>query len=207
MNQNGLIKAFGVAGILGGLAYLPARFFIVPAYDGSMSGLVGWGLDTAAVTGSLFLFIGMLLAQIHKVRGYGLFSFFFIFLTSSVFAGHQYGLILLAPIIHQLDPSMFEGNGTPPLPFLIATIGNVGLKMIAFILFASLSLKIKLLPRWALIVMIVGAVSDFAPMGDYASRLLFGIAFVGLGRALWKWEGQPADIYKETREVQHVHAS
>ncbi|MBD0379642.1 hypothetical protein [Paenibacillus sedimenti] len=199
MSQTKLIRSFGFAGMLGGLAYLPSRFFIQPQFNGSVTGLIGWGLDTIALTCSLFLFAGMLLAQIHKVRGFGLFTFFFIFLTSSLFAGHQYGLLLLAPIIHQLDPAMFEGTGMPPLPFMIATLGNVGLKLIAIVMFAAVSLKHKVLPRWALIVMIIGALSDFVPFGDYISRIVSGIAFIGLGSALWKREGDFAQV--ETKSV------
>lgn len=207
MNQEKLIKSFGFAGILGGLAYLPARFFIQPAYDGSVSALVGWGLDAAAITGSLFLFAGMLLAQIHKVRGFGLFSFFFIFLTSSLWAGHQYGMILLAPIIQKLDPSMFQETAQPPMPFMIATLGNIGLKLIAFVMYASVSLKYKVLPRWALIVMIIGALSDFAPMGDYISRIVFGIAFIGLGSALWKRDSELTHIKYDDKETKYGSAN
>ncbi|MGM0882305.1 MAG: hypothetical protein ACQEXQ_14845 [Bacillota bacterium] len=200
MNMARLMKWFGFFGILGGLAYLPSRFFIRPVYDGSVEAMVGWGLDTTAITCSLFLITGMLLRQWDKVGKAGIFSYFFIFLMSSIWAGHQYGLILLAPVIHQLDPEFFAGNSVPPLSFLIPTLGNIFFKAVSFILFASLSLKYKVLPRWALIVLLLGAVADFVPMGDYIGRILSGIAFIGLGSTLWKSSTQQQKL-DNTRPV------
>lgn len=202
MSISNLVKWFGFFGVLGGLAYIPSRFFIRPQYDGGVEGLVGWGLDTLAITCSLFLLTGMFLTQMHKSGKIAKFSFFFAFLMSSFFAGHQYGLILLAPVIHQLDPQFFTENSMPPLTFLIPTIANVLLKAIAFVMFASVSIKYKILPRWALIVLIAGSVADFVPMGDYIGRILFGIAFIGLGSALWKGSVVPANNKNETKPLE-----
>ncbi|WNR44359.1 hypothetical protein [Paenibacillus roseipurpureus] len=181
-----LIRWCGYFGVLGGLAYLPARFLIHPAYDGSVEGLVGWGLDMTAIICSLLLFTGILLCQWDKIGKVGLFSYFSTFILSAIFAGHQFGLILLAPVIYKIDPQFFSMNSVPPLSFLIPTIVNVFLKNVSLILFASLSIKYKVMPRWALIMLILGSVVDFAPMGDYIGRILFGIAFIGLGSALWQ---------------------
>lgn len=202
MSISNLVKWFGFFGVLGGLAYIPSRFFIHPQYDGSVEGLVGWGLDTLAVICSLFLFTGMFLTQMHKSGKFAMFSFFFAFLMSAVFAGHQYGLILLAPVIHQIDPQFFAGNSAPPLSFLVPTIANVLFKAIAFVMFASVSIKYKILPRWALIVLIVGSIADFVPMGDYIGRILFGIAFIGLGSTLWKGFTVPAYNTNGTKSLE-----
>jgi hypothetical protein len=89
----------------------------------------------------------------------------------------------------------------PPLLFMIATLGNIALKWIAYLLFAGVSLKHRVVPRWALILLMIGISLDFAPMGDYLERIVVGIAFVVLGSMLWRGIGERQDQRTATAPV------
>jgi|GEM_PF-4339466 len=186
---------FGLLGILGGLAYLPARFFIVPAYDGSIKGLVGWGLDMAAIVLSLFLLIGMLLVQIPKLTRWGGAGFIIAFTGSVLMAGHQYGMLLLVPVVYPRVPDMFAAE--PPLSFLVMTIGSILIKMIGFILFSVATLRVDMLPRMAVILLIAGSIADLLPLGDYLSRILLGSGFIYMGSALWMRRMQERNVFHD----------
>ncbi|MGE5701611.1 MAG: hypothetical protein ACM32O_03705 [Clostridia bacterium] len=183
MSVFSLTRLFGLLGILGGLAYLPARFFIVPAYDGSIKGLIGWGLDLTAITLSLFMLIGMLMVQMEKLKGSGITGFVLAFLGSVLMAGHQYGMLLLIPVVYPLIPEMFTME--PPLSFMVMTIGSIVIKMLGYLIFSIVTIRVNVLPRTAAILLIVGSIADFLPMGDYLSRIILGSGFIYMGSALW----------------------
>ncbi|TLS50740.1 hypothetical protein FE782_18750 [Paenibacillus antri] len=194
-------KVFGFIGMLGGMAQIPARFFIQPEYTGGVEGMIGWTLDAMAMLCSLFLFTGLFLVQLHKMGRFGMFSYIFLLLVTALWAGHQYGLLLLAPELVRLDPEIMLSTSMPPLLFMIATLGNIALKWIAYLLFAGVSLKHRVVPRWALILLMIGISLDFAPMGDYLERIVVGIAFVVLGSMLWRGIGERQDQPKATAPV------
>ncbi len=170
MSARNLIRWSGLASVLFGV--LLAASGIVRISKGPP--ILAVELAFAGVTVGLFALVGMYVRQLERSGIPGL-------------VGFVVAMIGLALSLGQLYALTFSPVGTGPLGRFFPL--GYGPFLYGFIVFSLVTIWAGVLPRWAAVLLIVGAVMNVAGIGIVLIRLIgvviFGLGAIWLGYALW----------------------
>ncbi len=212
MSSSTLIRWSGLAALVGYalIAVLdPVFFFVFPddvatsVSAASNAWFVLHLLGIIAVLLGLVGLVGLYARQAEKVGILGLIAFLMAFTGSALGYAWSWMETFVWPVVAHAAPRLLDHpepvsyqalqalNASDTIGFLLAIVGVV--------LFAVASLRARVLPRWAAVLVIVGAVWGFVlGSGFVGVEVPFGLTLVGLGLA---WMGYAVWSHKTvTRE-------
>ncbi|MDP8972519.1 MAG: hypothetical protein M3N45_04930 [Actinomycetota bacterium] len=193
MSSSNLIRLGGLAAVVSGVLFVIAELLYLvvgmsPPAEDLNSG-------TAVVQGVLFLLGGMLLVggliglYINRKDELGILGAagFIVAFAGSTFAiGAFSGGAFVVPALAELAPDLVEA-GPPPL-VMFADVTAFALLTLGWLLLGLAFLRSRVYPRWAAILLMVGAVIAFFPLPF--SMVPFGAAVAWAGFSLLS-EGAP----------------
>ncbi|MBI3537963.1 MAG: hypothetical protein HY070_10445 [Chloroflexi bacterium] len=132
--------------------------------------------------------IGMFARQNARAGALGLIGFVVALIGVMLSAAQMYALTFITPTLEEKFRDALAQVNSGPLGFLFPL--GYGSFLFGFILFSLVIIRAKVLPRWAAIALIAGAVLNVAGIGEVIVRLagilIFGAGAVWIGVALWK---------------------
>ena len=197
MSKTSVIRLSGLACIVFG-ALLSLTFLLrvaLPDPDPTTGSHVIVGtLRVLTAAFGILAFTGVYARQVEQAGKLGLAGYLIAFLGVAMVLGLEFSFAYLFPVfaigvpefVAQIDAGQVEPAGPIIVIFFLVDI----VFLIGVILFGAATLRAGVLPRRAVTVMLVGAVtlsiSDFLPgFVAPASALLTGLGFAWLGYALW----------------------
>lgn len=160
-----------------------------------VSHLLLWVGGVAGVLGV----IGLYLRQRTEIRPYGTIGAALAAIALLALTGAYHFEAIVVPILVLESPTLMEtfpgGDNWTAYRAAVATAGvAIGL---GFLLFGATMLRGRLLPSWAVVATVVGAIGagvQFALPGSVAvaAFLLLGLGLVGLGYGLWSLNQRPS---------------
>lgn len=174
-----VIRWLGLCAVIGGIC----RALMTPLE-------LAWGVDNTValllggITGSIFIILGTAGIYLYQAEKTGILGFIGFILTS---LGNILvcSMVLISLFINTalVQPQLLEQD----LPGLIGPIRLVMLIGISlgYILLGFVTLRAKMLPSWAGVLMILFVILPFIPFtGDYLAAV-WGLIYIGLGLAVW----------------------
>lgn len=133
----------------------------------------------------LFGLFGLYASQSEAAGTLGLVGFLVAFLGTALAAGASWAQTFIAPLLATEAPEFLE---TEPFGFVLSfTIFALG-----WLLFGVATLRARVYPRWAAVLLIVGAVITFFPFLPTPAVVL-GVAVACLGFLLFTGRGASAE--------------
>lgn len=185
MRSKELIRYSGLAAILGAALLLisdllsftffsgdPAEFVTTGAYlaDGSMRVLAGISL--------LIGLVGLYARQAEASGVAGLVAFLTAFAGAALVFGTWWTNAFVAPVLAQENSRLLETGPTGVLS--VAFTVSFALAAVGWLLFGLVSLRTRVYPRAAAIVLVIGAALTFAPLPGGGVVLEVAVAWLGL---------------------------
>lgn len=136
--------------------------------------------------------VGLYAIQTEQAGTLGLIAFLVAYFGIVMIAGAQWGAAFLGPWLAEVAPDILD---TEPSAFFIAgLVLSFLLFALGWLLFGLASLRARVLPRGASILMMVGAVLFFAMLFLElpGSTVVFGVALAWMGYVLWAGAGETA---------------
>lgn len=142
---------------------------------------------------ALLILLGLPALYAHQARQaerMGLIAFVVVFLGMALVTSNGYFGTFIQPGLVDLI-SLAEGAGVTVQEPVAAGVGfmtTLGLYVLGWLLFGLASLRARVLPRWAVVLVLVGIVFGFLFMASGISLLalpITEIGIAGLGYALW----------------------
>ncbi|MBI3914455.1 MAG: hypothetical protein HY327_09785 [Chloroflexi bacterium] len=168
-------------------------FGVLVFVSGALRIVGGFAVTAAALSfaamfvGALAL-IGMFARQNARAGVFGVIGFVVALIGVMLSAAQMYALTFITPTLAEKFPDALVQVNSGPLGFLFPL--GYGSFLFGFILFSLAVIRAKVLPRWAAVALIVGAVLNVAGIGAVIVRLagilIFGAGAVWIGVALWK---------------------
>ncbi len=125
----------------------------------------------------LFGLFGLYTRQSEAAGPLGLVGFLVAFLGTALLVGASWGDVFVVPILVDAAPELLDAG--PPFAYVL----SLGIFAIGWVLFGVAALRARVYPRWAALLLIVGAVLSFLPLP--LSTALFGVAVAWLGLILF----------------------
>ena len=196
MSLSDLIRWSGIAAIVGGVSLAIADLFGMVTFGNQFSETVTTGaytlhtvLDMIALILLLLALVGLYARQAEVTGPLGFVGFIVAFVGTVLVAGFAWASLFVAPALATAAPE-FLNTGPPPglLPTFIPFA-------VGWLLFGIASLRGRVYPRWAAILLIVGAVPSILPF----TQVLLGVAVAVLG--LYHFTGRDAAEAQRTPRV------
>lgn len=174
-----VIRWLGLFAILGGICRaLMTPFELAWGMDNTIALLIG------GITGSVFIILGTAGIYLYQAEKTGILGFIGFILTS---LGN---IIVCSMVVVTLfvktaimQPQLLEQDLPGPIGS-IRLIMLIGVS-VGYILLGVVTLRAKMLPSWAAVLMILFVVLPFIPFtGDYLAAV-WGLIYIGLGWAVW----------------------
>lgn len=188
MYSSNLIRWSGLAAILGGALLIVSDFLGFTVLSGDLTETTATGTYLAdgsmrVLAGVLLLLglVGLYARQSEASGGLGLVAFLIAFAGTALILGTWWTNAFVAPSLATEAPAFLEAGPTGVLGVgftLSFALGAVG-----WLLFGLVSLRTRIYPRAAVIVLIVGAVLTFVPLPG--AGVVFYVAIAWLGFALF----------------------
>jgi hypothetical protein len=202
MSASNLIRWAGPANIVGGLL-VALGFVLHPPEEAAAVSTGMWVVSHTLLVLSLVIgilgLIGLYARQIQETGALGLIGFLLIFLSMTSFLGITYFEAFINPAVAASDPAFVESQMAGVLPGPLMVILPVsGLCFgLGWLLFGLGLIRAGILPRWAAIVTIIGAIPFglgplFPAIVGVIAAVVFGAGAIWLGYALWAEAGEPA---------------
>ncbi len=211
MASSSLIRLGGVAALCAGVLFLIGDLIIVVAgvdYHSAAS-------QTTAAYASVFLLslpaggllllglVGLYVRQSEAAGVLGLVGFLAAFSGTVLIAGFIWYSLFITPLVAAAAPELHEAIGGPtgePFGLILSVLANV----VGWVLFGVATLRARVYPRAASILLIVGSVLALAPIEG--GSIVFDAAIAWLGFNLFAGKGvateQPATRVSRTSERQ-----
>lgn len=187
MSLSNLIRHGGLAAALGGALFV-AGDLLGLTLDGSFAGYADTG--TFVVQSALYLLgaalvllglVGLYARQAEDSGKLGLAGFLVAFLGTALLTGVMWTQAFVVPFLAAESPALLESEPLGNmLSFITFTVG--------WLVFGVATLRARVYPRAAAILLIIGAMLPFAGFILPASAFVFGIAVAWLGLSLWTRE-------------------
>ncbi len=182
-----------VAGVLAAVGFI----FHPPMDAESMAG-TPWVIDHVVIIASLVFLIPGLFAlyarQLKETGGLGLIGFILLFISHASFLGVVYFELFIIPMLAVKTPEILK-NGLIGVGALRVALPVTGvLFVLGYLLFGIAMIRARILPRWACVLLMVGAFpAAFRPvlvkvgLSVVASvgAVIFGSGAGWLGYSLW----------------------
>lgn len=174
-----VIRWLGLCAILGGICRaLMTPFELAWGMDNTIALLIG------GITGSVFIIlgtVGIYLFQAEKIGIPGFIGFILTYLGNVIVCSMLVVTLFVKTAIMQ--PQLLEQDLPGPIGS-IRLIMFIGMS-VGYILLGVVTLRAKMLPSWAAVLMILFVVLPFIPFtGDYLAAV-WGLIYIGLGWAVW----------------------
>ena len=188
MSSSDLIRYSGLAATLGAALLLICDFLGFTVFSGDLAEIVTTGAFLAdgvtRVLAGILVLIGLvgLYARQAEASGVpGLVAFLLAFAGTALILGTWWTNAFVGPVLAVEAPEMLETGPTGvmgvgfTLSFSLAAVG--------WLLFGLISLRTRIYPRAAVVVLVVGAVLTFVPLP--ATGVVFYVAIAWLGLVLF----------------------
>ena len=193
MSSSNLIRWAGLAALVGGVLYLVAEVLGLPTLNrenfSETASTASFAIQQLAyLLGVVFVLLGLLGLYVHQSEAagaLGLIGFLVAFLGTVLIGGFIWASAFIAPALATEAPRFLDA-GPPPglLPtFIIFAVG--------WVLFGIATLRGRVFPRAAAILLIVGAVFTVLPLPF--TTVVFAVAVAWLGFALFTGRGASAE--------------
>lgn len=186
MSSSNLMRWCGLAALVGGVLLVVAELLALPTLNveafsetatttSYIIQQLAYLLGVALVLLGLF---GLYVRQSEAAGALGLIGFLVAFFGTVLIAGFMWASTFIAPFLADTAPELLD-EGPPPGLFLSAITFALG-----WLLFAVGTLRARVYPRAAAILLIVGAVVVILPLPF--TNVVFAVAVAWLGFALFK---------------------
>lgn len=198
MSSSDLIKWGGLAALVGGVLFLVAEVLGLPTLNVETFSETATTASFAIqqllfLLGVVFVLLGLLglyVRQSEAAGALGLIGFLVAFLGTVLIGGFIWASAFIAPDLAVVAPQFLDGG--PPSGFFLSFITFA----LGWLLFAVSTLRARVFPRAAAILLIVGAVFIVLPLPF--TTVVFAVAVAWLGFALFTgWEAsaeQPSRV-------------
>ncbi len=189
MTTSRAIRLSGLAGMLGGLILVIA----LSIYFGlritspdtatialSSAWITSLTLELISYILILLTLVGLHAHQATKAGTLGFIGFLIAFIGQTLDVGRNYVMAFFVPFLAREAPALLEFRGIEmPSPLREAVLVTIVFLIIGYVLFGIATLRARILPRGGAILLIIGGVLILI-------KVVFGIAIIWLGFALWK---------------------
>jgi uncharacterized membrane protein len=145
----------------------------------------------------LWALVGLYSRQAKEAGALGFIAFLLAFVGVALVFGTIWGFFILAPGLARAAPAFLDSPVTQfsLLPGLVGVILPFALALVGILLFGLASLRAKVFPRWAAVLLIVApllqVVKGFIGL-PFVADLAFGAGLVWMGYTLWSEKREPA---------------
>lgn len=188
MRSSDLIRWSGLAAVLGAALLIFSDFLGFTVLSGDITEIAATGAYLA--DGSMRVFAGVLLllglvglyARQSEVSGaLGLVAFLVAFTGTALILGTWWTNTFIAPSLATDAPEFLEAGPTGVLG--VAYTLSFAIAAVGWLLFGLASLRARVYPRTAVVVLMVGAALTFLPLPG--SQVVFEVAVAWLGLSLF----------------------
>jgi hypothetical protein len=201
MSSSILIRWSGLAALVGFLLLAvsgPVNFVVLPKDVATSVAATSnaWFITTLlGVCGILFALVGLIglyARQAEKAGLLGLLAFLLTFLSTGLVYGWIWMEAFVWPVLAQAAPRLLDHpEQYSATPLLVLAILGPLLLLVGWLLFGVVSLRAGVLPRWAAVLVLVGAavtlvlsfVGTGVPFGN--NNTLACLGFAWMGYAVW----------------------
>jgi hypothetical protein len=192
MTSSGFIRLGGVAAITSAvLALLSFVLYLVVVGGGRLSEaatsaafFLPSGAQLLAMALLLIGLVALFVRQAEAFGALGLTGFVLALLGTTLAAGASWSQVFVVPRLAEVAPAVADqGTGSVLAGFLLSFL----LFGVGWLVFGAATLRTRLFPRWAVILLIVGAVISIVPLPSRA--LIIEIAAGYLGFTLLRGRG------------------
>lgn len=183
----------GLAAVLAGALLLVSDFleffvlgfgsFGANATAGEYAFVAGFFLLTALLC--LLGLVGLYAGHAEAAGRLGLFAFLVAFVGTTLATGVFWAQEFFAPLVAGVDPEALDSGRAEWLNLGFAA--SFFLFVLGWVLFGASTLRARVHPRWAAVLLMVGAVLVVFPLP--ASSVVFGAAVIWLGLSLFTGKG------------------
>ena len=185
MSSSNLMRWGGLAALVGGVLFLVAELLGLPTLNRETFSETATTASFAIqqllfLLGVVFVLLGLLglyVRQSEAAGALGLIGFLVAFLGTVLIGGFLWASAFIAPDLAVVAPQFLD-EGPPSGYFLTFITFSLG-----WLLFAVSTLRARVFPRAAAILLIVGAVLPFLPLPF--TTVVFAVAVAWLGFALF----------------------
>lgn len=208
MSSSNLVRWSGLAALAGGVLVIASDVLNAALFSDKQSsevmltsawfivqilGLVALALITIAL-------MGMYLHQVQQAGVLGLIAFVIAFSGMLMVFGLSWSEYFLGPMIAKAAPELLEAE--PSATLAAGSILSMVLFALGWLLFGLASLRARVLPRGAAVLLTVGALISFVltSLDLPLWSVVLGIAVAWMGYVLWSGTGESALIAEATAQ-------
>lgn len=199
MSSSNLIRWGGMALLLGGILWgiqgIVWDLFVGDQHPYPLAATFLWVIFLVA---NVFVLLGLPALYMRQAKHtgiLGLIAFAVVFIGMALSTGMAWFGAFIQSGLHDLQ-TLAEGAGVTmeePVMAGVGFISSLGLHVLGWLLFGLVSLRAGILPRWAVLLAMVGPV--FWLLGEMGLSLpllvsVFAIGVTWLGFALWREKGK-----------------
>lgn len=185
MSYSNLVRWSGLAAMVGGVLFVVAELLGLPTLNvetfSETATTASFAIQQLAYLLGVALVLlglcGLYVRQSEAAGALGLIGFLVAFLGTVLVSGFIWASAFIAPALATETPAFLDAGPPPGLipTFIIFAVG--------WLLFGIPTLRGRIYPRWAAILLIVGAVVTILPLPF--TTLVFAVAVAWLGFALF----------------------
>jgi hypothetical protein len=200
MSSSNLIRWSGLAALVGGVLVvvydvLDAALFPGEQVSGAMATSSWFIVQILSLVGLVLItlgLVGLYARQVEQGETLGLVAFLVAFIGTVMVSGSVWSEAFIGPVVAEAAPELVGAN--PSGVVAAGIILAFGLFALGWLLFGLASLRARVLPRGAALLLMVGAVLFFvvSSLEFPGSTIVMGAALVWMGYALWSGTGEAA---------------
>ncbi|HEX6387149.1 MAG TPA: hypothetical protein VF177_20985 [Anaerolineae bacterium] len=200
MLSSNLIRWSGLAALVGGVLLIVvdvAQFLLYGDQPESVTATTSaWLiLSVLALVGVVLIFLGLVglyARQAEQAGTLGLVAFLVAFIGTAMIYGFAWAGAFVVPDLAEAVPDFLDAPDAGLL--MVGVMFTFVLFALGWLLFGLASLRTKVLPRGAAVLLMVGAMLAFALLFLELPFFIvvFGVALAWMGYALWSGTGEPA---------------
>jgi hypothetical protein len=202
MSSSNLIRWGGLAAMLAGVAFVTADLLSLsiypkfPAVESLTSGVYAVQ-SVLKLLAAVLLLVGLFGLYIRQAEAAGILGLagFLIALTGTVLMiGAFWATAFFAPFVAAGDPAWFDAGEGPTGRLAVAFAVSDAFFVLGWSLFGIATLKARIYPRVAAVLLVVGAVPVLGTLlvVGFPTSIMFSAAVAWLGYALWSEKSVPA---------------
>ena len=163
-------------------------------------------LMLAAMILVLLGLVGLYGRQAEQAGSFGLIAFVFAFVGTALAVGLMWVFAFVVPALAEAAPTILDAD-EPPGTLGVAFFLSFILFALGWLLFGVASLRARVFPRWASLLLIIGTILSFVvDMLPFSipiplDLLVLGTGLIWLGYTLWSGLTQPAATIEPAVEV------
>ncbi len=188
MSSSGLIRWGGLAAMVGGVLYVLAELldiynFVLLGEEefSAVAATASFAVETwLFLLGNVLVLFGLFGLYVRQSEATGPLlhvGFLVAFLGTALGVGASWAETFIVPTLVDAAPELLDAG--PPLGYAL----SFGIFAIGWVLFGVAALRARVYPRWAALLLIVGAVLSFLPLP--LSTAPFGVAVAWMGLILF----------------------